>query len=244
MSEKNQFEMNAEIREIGKHSSRSLRRGERIPAIIYGPKIKNANVSLVEKEVVKFSKMQYDNTIFVLKSKDPQLNNLKILKKATAVHPVTRRPVHLDLFAIDLTKAIRVAVEIRYEGRSIGVKEGGILNAVRRDVEVECLPTAIPQFLSVDITNLGINDSLHVSELVPPAGVKIITLATETICTIALVAEEVAAPVVAAAVEGAAAVPGAAPAAGAAAGAPAAGAAAAGAKKADAPAAGKKDEKK
>jgi large subunit ribosomal protein L25 len=231
MSEKNQFELNAEMRQPGKHWSRGLRRGERIPAVIYGPKIKNANVSLVEKEVVKYSKSQYENTIFVLKSNDPQLNNLKVLKKATSIHPVNRRPVHLDLFAIDLTKAIRVAVEVRFEGRSIGVKEGGILNAVRRDVEVECLPTAIPQFISVDITNLGINDSLHVSELVPPAGVKIITLPTETLCTVALVAEEVAAPVAAAAApaEGAAAAPGAAP---------------ADAKKAEAPAAGKKEEKK
>lgn len=240
MSDKNQFELNAEVRKPGKHTSRGLRRGERVPAVIYGPKVKNSSLSLVEKEVVKFSKMQYDNTIFVLKSNDPTLNNLKVLKKATAVHPVSRRPVHLDLFAIDMTKAIRVAVEIRFEGRSIGVKEGGILNAVRRDVEVECLPAAIPPFISLDITNLGINDSLHVSELVPPAGVKIITLPTETLCTVALVAEEVvAAPVAAATAEGAA------PAEGAAA-APAAGAAApaAGAKK-DAPAAaGKKEEKK
>jgi large subunit ribosomal protein L25 len=241
---KDELEFNIEVRQVGKHWSRGLRRDARIPAVIYGPKVKNSNISLIEKEVVKYSKSRYDNAIFVLKSKDSALNNLKVLKKATAVHPVSRRPVHLDLFAIDLTKVIRVAVEVRFEGRSVGVKEGGILNAVKREVEVECLPTQIPQFLAVDITALGINDSMHVSELKPPEGVKIITLPTETLCTVTLIAEEVVvAPVAAAAVEGAAPADGAAPGA-----APAAGAAAApgaaGAKKDAAPAAGKKEDKK
>jgi large subunit ribosomal protein L25 len=193
---------------------------------------------------VRYSKSMYDNAIFVLKSSDSTINNVKVLKKATAIHPVNRRPVHMDLFAIDMTKTIRVAVEIRFEGRSVGIKEGGVLNAVKREVEVECLPTDIPQFLAVDITNLAIGDSMHVSELTPPTGVKIITMPTETICTVTLIAEEVVvAPVAAVGAEGAAA-PGAAGAA--APGAAGAAAPAAGAKGAAAPAAGaaKKDEKK
>ena len=154
---------------------------------------------------------------------------MKVLKKDSTVHPVSRRPVHLDLFALDLTKTVRVYVEVRFEGKALGIKEGGVLNIATREVEVECLPTAIPQFLSIDITNLGINDSIHASELQTPSGVKLLTLPTATLCTISTVEEEVAAPVAAApGAEGAAA---AAPGAeGAAAAAPAADAKAAPAK--------------
>jgi large subunit ribosomal protein L25 len=199
------LEFNVETRTTGKHWSRGLRRDKSVPAIVYGPKVKNANISVLESDVVKYDKQKYDNAIFVLKSKDSQLNGLKVLKKSIDIHPVSRRPVHLDFFALDLTQTVRVFVEIRFEGKSIGVKEGGILNTVKREVEVECLPTQIPQFLSLDITNLGILESIHASELKTPEGVKLITLPTETLCTVVVVEEEVAAPVaVAAAVEGAA----------------------------------------
>lgn len=229
----NELELNVELRKVGKHSSRGLRKDKQVPAIVYGPKVKNLNVTLKESEVVKYAKQQFENSIFVLKSNDSKINNLKVLKKSMDVHPVSRRPLHLDLFALDLTKSVRVFVEVRFDGKPIGTKEGGVLNTVKREVEVECLPTNIPQFVSIDVTNLGIGDSIHASELQMPANVKLITLPTETLCTVSVVEEEKAAPVAAAAAtaEGAAA-----PAEGAAA-APAAGAAA----KADA---GKKPEEK
>jgi large subunit ribosomal protein L25 len=201
-----ELELNVELRTTGKHSSRGLRRSKQVPAVVYGPKIKNASITLKESEVVKYAKQQFDNSIFVLKSKDSQLNNVKVLKKAVTVHPVSRRPMHLDLFAIDMTKALRVFVEVRFDGKAIGAKDGGVLNTVRREVEVECLPSNIPQFLSVDVSNLGIGDSIHASELQMPADVKLITLPTETLCTVSIVEEEKAAPVAAAApAEGAAA---------------------------------------
>ncbi len=237
-----EFEFNVETRTIGKHFSRGLRRDKQVPAVVYGPKIKNVSISLRESEVVKFAKSKYENTIFVLKSKDSQLNGLKVLKKAVDIHPTSRRPVHLDLFALDLTKSVRVFIEIRFDGKAVGTKEGGVLNTVKREVEVECLPTNIPAFVSIDVTHLGVGDSIHASELVMPADVKLLTLPTETICTVSVVEEEKAAPVVAATAEGAVAADGAAAAAPGAAGAAAP---AADAKAGAAPAAGaKKDEKK
>jgi large subunit ribosomal protein L25 len=214
------IEVTVENRKPGKHFSRGLRKAEKIPAVVYGPKIKNLMISLPQKEVEKYNKLAFENSIFVFKSTDPQLNNLKVLKKDVVVHPVTRRPLHLDFYALDLTKAVRVFVEIRFTGRSAGVKEGGVLNAVRRDVEIECLPTAIPQFLALDVTDVGLGDSLHCSDLVIPEGMKLITLPTETLCAVSIVEEIKAAPVVAAVdpaaaaapAAGAAAAPGAAPA--------------------------------
>lgn len=212
--------ISAEPRTSGKHFSRSYRREQKIPAVIYGPNIKNLEVCLGEIELTKYNKLKFENAIFVLKSEDKTLNGLKVLKKEVSVHPVTRRPTHVDLYALDMKKAIRVDVELRFEGKAAGIKEGGILNMVRRDVTVEVLPDAIPEFITVDITNLGLGDSMHASDIQVPDAVKLITLPTETICTIVTVEEEKATVV-----EAAAAAPGAAPAAGAA--APAAGAPAA-----------------
>ncbi len=221
--------ISAEPRTSGKHFSRGYRQEQKIPAVIYGPNVKNLQVNLGEIELTKYNKIKFENAIFVLKSDDKALNGLKVLKKEVAIHPVTRRPIHVDLYALDMTKAIRVDVEIRFEGKSVGIKEGGILNIVRRDVTVEVLPSAIPEYIAIDITNLGLGDSFHASDLTIPDGLKLLTLPTGTICTIVTVEEEKVAVVeVAAAAPGAApaagapAAPGAAPAAGAAAAAPAA----------------------
>lgn len=214
--------LNAEPRTTGKHFSRGLRREQKIPAIVYGPKVDNMNIWISEIELTKFNKQKFENSIFVFKSDDKNINSLKVLKKEVAIHPVSRRPIHVDFYALDMTKAVRVEVELRFEGKAIGLKDGGILNAIRRTIEVECLPTAIPEFFAVDVTNLGVGDSIHASDITAQDGVKIITLPTETLCSVVLLEEETAAPVAAAAAapaEGAAAAPaapGAAPAAGAA----------------------------
>ncbi|MEK6555368.1 MAG: 50S ribosomal protein L25 [Bdellovibrionota bacterium] len=227
------IQLKAVSRQAGKHHSRAHRREQQIPAVIYGPKVENMNIYVSEIELTKYNKKKFENTIFVLNSEDKGLNSLKVLKKVVDIHPVTRRPTHVDFYALDMTKSVRVEVELRFEGKSIGIKEGGLLNITRRTIEVECLPTAIPEFFAVDITNLGLGDSLHASDVVA-TDVKIITLPTETICTIVAAEEEAATPVAAAADAAAPAAGAAAPAAGAAAPAAAAGA------KAAAPAAEKK----
>jgi len=192
---------------------------------------------LAENDAIRFSKRAFENTIFTLKSSDKGLDGVKVLRKAIAIHPLSRKPIHLDFYALDMSKTVRVNVELRFSGKSLGVADGGVFNTVRRDVEVECLPTAIPEFFDVDVSNLGLNESMHVSDVKFPEGLKLVTSPQETIATVAMV-EEIVAQVVtpdpalaaaapAAGAAGAPAAPGAAPAAGAA--APAAG----GDKKAD-----------
>jgi large subunit ribosomal protein L25 len=228
------IELQVSTRTSGKHYSRALRRDEKVPAVVYGPKVKNVDVWVTEKDLVKYNKQKFENTIFVFKSEDKDLNNLKVLKKAVDINPVSRRPRHVDFYALDMTRAVRVNVKLQFEGKAAGLRDGGFFNEVRREVEIETLPTNIPDFLTIDISPLGVGDSLHASDLTVPEGMKLITLPTETLCTI-VVLEEEAAQVVAAPAAGAegaaaapgAAAPGAAPAAGAAAApgaAPAAGA--------------------
>lgn len=210
-------DLNVEGRETGKSNSRALRMSRMVPAVIYGAGTDGAkNISIDESSVVRFNVRAYENALFNLKSKDSKLNNVVALMKEVVVHPVTRRPQHVDLFALDLKKAVRVSVEIRLEGKPIGIADGGLLNVVNRQIELECLPTEIPESLVADISHLGVGDALHVSDLKIPGGLKVISAPDTTIAVVNLFVEEaVAAPTADAA---------AAPAAGAA--APAAGAAA------------------
>lgn len=218
-------DLTVEARETGKHNSRALRRDRKVPAVVYGA-TEPQNLYIDESSVVRFNVRAYENALFSLKSKDNKVNNIVVLMKEVVVHPVTRRPQHVDLFALDLKKAVRVSIEIKLEGKPIGISEGGLLNVVNRQVEIECLPTEIPESITAEISHLGVGDALHVSDLKMPAGIKLISSPETTIAVVNLFVEEVvAAPTADAA---------AAPAAGAA--APAAGAAA--------PAAAKKDEKK
>ena len=110
----------AELRNTGKSTNRRLRREKRVPAVVYGPKVKNIEFSLEEKEMVKYLKSKFENTIFKLTSDDKNLNGLKVLRKSTDIHPVTRRPTHIDFYALDLAAKVQVTVEVRFDGEAIG----------------------------------------------------------------------------------------------------------------------------
>lgn len=217
-------------RQTGKHFSRMSRTAGQIPAVVYGPKTTPVNVLVEERFIRKYAGKKFESTIFNLASTEKGVDKLAVLMKDVQVHPVSRRPVHIDFFAIDMDSNIRVSIGIRFEGKPEGLSEGGVLELIVREVEVECKPNEIPEEIVVDVSSLGVGDALHVSDIKPKSGVKILSLPTLTLATVAVPKEE-AAPVVAAA----AATDAAAPAAGAA--APAAGAAAPAA-------AAKKDDKK
>lgn len=209
---KQRIELNVEVRQTGRGNSRELRVNKMVPGIIYGA-IENQNVSVHVNDILKYNTRAYENALLNLKSADSKLNGKVALIKSVQVNPLSRKPEHVDFFALDLNKTVRVSVEIKIEGKAIGLSEGGLLNIVMRSVEVECLPTAIPEFLTLDVSNLGVGESLHASELTMPAGVKLISRPEVTLAAVVEQEEEVAATPVAAATPAAGA---AAPAAGAA----------------------------
>lgn len=222
------FDLTVEPRQPGKATSRGLRLTRRVPAVVYGS-VKSSAITLDEGAVRKYNVRAFENALFTLKSKDSTLNNVVVLMKAVNVHPLSRNPQHVDLFALDLKKTVRISLEVRVEGKAIGIADGGLLNVVNRQIEIECLPTEIPDALVVDVSGLGIGDSIHVSDLKLPGGVKLISSPDMTVAVVNMQEDEVvAAPTADAA---------AAPAAGAA--APAAAKGAAPAKGAAAPAAAK-----
>lgn len=89
----------------------------------------------------------------------------KVLIKDVQHHPVTSRILHVDFLRIDLTKTITVNVPVHVIGTAEGVRAGGILETVTRELEVSCLPMDIPRHIEIDVSNLKINDAVHVSDL-------------------------------------------------------------------------------
>lgn len=205
---KQRHELSVEARADGKANCRALRRKMQVPGVIYGA-ITNVNITLQENDVIRFNSRKFDNALFTVKSAIKDANGKVVLIKKVDIHPLTRRPMHADLYALDLTKAVRVFIEIKTEGKPAGLAEGGLLSIVNRQVEIEVLPNDIPDSLTVDVSHLGVGESVHVSDLKLPSGVKMLTSADQTLAVVTTIEEEAAA----AATPDAAAAPAAAPAA-------------------------------
>ncbi len=232
------IEINVDKRELGKHTSRTLRSNRKVPAIVYGRKVKSTPLFTDENTILKYRTSQYENAIFKFKSEENGLNGVMALMKEVDNDPVSRRPVHVDFYAVDEGQTVRVFVEVKFTGKPIGLSQGGVFTTVTRNIEIECRVTDIPEFINGDVSNLNVNESLHLSDLKLPEGTKAVATGDITLATVSVITEEEIKPTTPAAADGAAPAEGAAAAAAPGAAAPAAGAA----KDAKAPAA--KDDKK
>lgn len=219
----------------GKGSIRSVRASGNVPAVLYGRKTQPMNISINPKPFKQLlQKGAGTNTLFYINiegASEADKNAKKervVLLKEIQRHPLSNAWVHIDFHEIALDEPVQVPVPLHFEGKAKGLADGGIVETMRRELHVRCLPKAIPDSITIDISNLGVHDSIHVSDVKVAEGIEIADSPTLTLVTIVLPAKEEA-PVVAAAVEGAVpaeGTPEAAAAAAAAGAAPAAGAAA------------------
>lgn len=177
-------------KERGRHNKK-IRKQKWVPAVVYGNGQKNISFSLDIRDAEKYSKKEYENKIFSFQSADKHLEGLKVIKKAISYHKVSHQPIHMDFLSLDMTKPIRVYVDINFKGVPKGVKEeGGIFNITLRQIELECLPNEIPPSIDLDVSQLGLNQNIHVSDLKLPEKIKLITKGQRTLCTIAEAKEE------------------------------------------------------
>ncbi|MDZ4083225.1 MAG: 50S ribosomal protein L25 [Bdellovibrionales bacterium] len=190
-------------REIGKHASRTSRTEGKVPGVVYGPKTKPVNVLAEEKLIKKFHGRKFESTLFTLKTDVSGLDKVVVLLRDIQVHPVTRRPVHVDFYALDMASNVVVSIGLRFEGKPVGLSDGGVLELIVREVDVECKPNEIPEEIVVDVSGMNVGDALHVSDLKAPAGVKFMSQSTLTLATCVVPKEEAATPVAAAAAEAA-----------------------------------------
>ncbi len=170
-----QYTLTAQTRKPGKSTSRAFRRDMWIPSVVYGPKSENKSFAISYSEFLKL-KLTDENTIITLSSdQDAELNNRKVMIKKVDRNAHKNTIIHIDFYEPDMTATIKVEVEIVFEGKSVGVTDGGAFEILKRQIEVECLPTEIPETIAVDITKYKIKDSILVSDVPIPSNMKLVT---------------------------------------------------------------------
>jgi len=159
----------------GKGEARRMRARGRIPAVVYGAGKPTVEVS-VDRETLStaFRNGAGEHAIFLLKLGGSDQSRHAMIKELQR-DPVSRSPMHIDFVRVMMDTKIRVKVSIEVLGTAKGVKtEGGILDFVTREVEVECLPGNIPAHLPIDVAELSIGDALRVSQIPTIEGVTIV----------------------------------------------------------------------
>ena len=172
----------------GKNEARRLRAAGRLPAVVYGAqKIGDApapeSVSVDPKPFLRILHSASGfNTLITLKIEGG--GAARVLAKNVQLDPITHHPLHADFYRVNMERKITVTVPVILKGESRGVKiDGGVLDFVHREIEMEVLPADIPDSIEVDITNLAIGDSIHVRDITLAVG-RIIDTEDATIVSI------------------------------------------------------------
>ncbi len=171
--------------QVGKESARKLRAGDRVPAILYGKGMDPRPLSLDRHEVEHlFQHISVENTILTLHIEgDPE--PVEALVREIQTYPHKTGLLHVDFLRIQRGVAVEVEVPVRLEGIPRGVREaGGILEQLLDDLRIRCLPTQIPDAVTVDVTGLGVGEALHVSDLVLEPGITLLSDPSLTVCTV------------------------------------------------------------
>ena len=172
------LELNATLREVkGKGASRRLRHAKILPAIVYGSGKDPVSITLLQKDV------QYrlpDEHFY------SQVLSLNIEGKAEDVlvrdiqhHPYKMEVMHMDFIRVDAKKVVHVFSQLHFVGEDVspGIKsEDGVINHVITEVELECLPKNIPEFIEIDLSEMHVGDVVHLSDLKLPEGVEVLAL--------------------------------------------------------------------
>ena len=181
--------------QVGKQAVKHLRLKGRLPAVVYGEKQDPIVCSVDRKELEVILHDQGRNALVSLDLPDGQSQDTMIIKEIQH-HPLKEEMQHVDFHRISLTEKIIVEVAVEAEGNPVGVRtEGGILEHMLYEVEVECLPTDIPDKVVFDVTEMSIGDTIHVSDLVVEGNVEIVTESDRSVFvvvppTVAQVAED------------------------------------------------------
>ncbi len=162
-----QLELNAAFREQKKKGAvKRLRRKGLIPGIFYGPESQPVPITLNPKELERALSTEYGSRVLLklsISGYDKKKRNAMV--KDIQIDPVTYQWIHTDLYGVDLKREVEVEVPIKLIGVSPGVKMGGIMEQVRRELTIKALPKNIPSVIEIDISTLGLGDSIHVDDI-------------------------------------------------------------------------------
>jgi len=180
------FELNATVRKTtGNSPARELRRGGHIPAVLYGPQTEPVLLSVNIKELEQvFKKGSIGSIILNLIIQNGKKVTKPAMIKEFQSHPVSGDFLHIDFYEIDMQRKINVMIPVITKGISKGVELGGLLQIIRREIEVLCMPGDIPEAFELDITDMDVGDSVHVEEIPLGDNVEISSDVNFTVLTI------------------------------------------------------------
>jgi large subunit ribosomal protein L25 len=207
------------LRIVTKLNPKGLRRSGQLPGIVYGAGGADVSVAVELRQFERSGLSGAGSHIVRFASADANLNGDMAIIREVQVNPLSGRAVHVDFLRIDMSKPVDAFVPLSFVGKPAGAINGGILQPLRRELEVRALPDRLPNAIEVDVSPLDIGDSIHVADLKLPEGVEALDVQENfTLVTVVPPAVEEAPAVAEAAAEGApaaaAGAEGAAPAAG------------------------------
>ncbi len=180
------IQLTANVRETsGSGPARVLRREGLIPAVLYGPDAEPILLMVNTHEFELLLKEHNINQVVLdLEVKNGKTLNKSVMIKELQTHPVSQNPLHVDFYEISMTRKIKVNVPVVTTGKSVGEERGGIVQIVRRELEVFCLPGEIPESFTLDISNLDIGDAIHVEDITTEGDIEIPAETNFTIVTV------------------------------------------------------------
>jgi large subunit ribosomal protein L25 len=177
--------------ETGKGSARRIRSSGEVPAVIYGRDQDPISLTINSRESKKlFQSVSVENTIINLKV-DTEEEEFETLVREIQVHPYRDDILHVDFYCIERGVALELDIPLNFTGSAQGVKEGGILEIVLRELRVKCRPSKIPEYITVDVSSLDVGSSIKVGDLADDADVELMADPGQAICMVAMPREEV-----------------------------------------------------
>ncbi len=172
-----QIEINVKSREVaGRAASRKSRRAEEVPAVVYGAGKANENVILPHNIIYKMLEEGLSSHVLDLIVDDKKAQ--KVVVKDAQYHPYKPVVMHVDFMRVKASDPIDMVVPVHFIGADVapGVKEGGIVHHLLSELHIRCLPKALPDHLTVDLTNAEMNHIVHLSDIELPKGVELLSV--------------------------------------------------------------------
>lgn len=185
------FQLEAEAREeTGKNVARKIRREGKIPGVVYGRE-RSPQPLIVDPLKLK-GKLDANAIVdLIIKDDEGEDSTETVMIKDYQKHVIKNELLHVDFHHISMDETITVTIPIETVGKAFGVQEGGVLQQLMREVEIECLPTDIPDKFELDITELDVGDSLQVSDLEIGDEIELVSSLDDVIVTVVTPSEEI-----------------------------------------------------
>jgi large subunit ribosomal protein L25 len=183
-----QLMLNAHVRNTkGKGAARKLRRDKLVPAVFYGPKAAATMLSVSYSDLQALIKSTTsENIILQLRIESDKGNEThSVILKELQADPIKPVYYHADFYEIAMDKELTLNIALHLVGSPVGVTKGGVLQHVKRDLQVSCLPADMVESIEVDVSGLDMGDAVHVKDIVLPGGIKTLEEEDETVAVVA-----------------------------------------------------------